>query len=667
MSDTNTKVLLHFNGGNDSVNLDDFGSDKVWTAGGTAKCVTSKKKFGRSSLYLDGDTGYISTPDHADFTLGTSAFSFDFWINFPVLPGTTPQTIFCKYQDSSNRYYLEAYSNLGVQTFRFRSREGATLLNDASFALAPITENVWYHFELTQSGGTFYLFQNGVLVSSVAGALELSDLTGLFEIGRNSTSNYLNAYLDEFRYSYGVARHTSGFTPTSVAYVKPGVDDEYTAFLAHFTGINAATLDTTVDSVGSGLSGNAVLSTAQYKFSPSSAYFAGAKYLNTGTLRRANIFHRTYATIDMWIRFTEFAVNQGLYHENNGQSPMQLWYDQVGGDRNFVLSNFTVATLTEDLNANQWYHLAFVKNGVTLSVYVDGVFKGSADIAGTITPYDTQAEANNSVGIASTYSYNPTLYCDEYRISIDIQRWTSDFTPESDAYASTIKAANLDVSAKGLYGTDTLWDNSAPSADATAEFVTQYMYSRSLDPSSLASYSALANYWYERTFDSSALASATFTAGYYIAQPIDAKAIAAFETIYVKFFGITAQMPFPTLSAKTGNNAWTDPFMEIPFPTLEAVMGLSVESSMPFFYISATGSVQGTGNLRYTLKLPTLNASMSYPVTGILNYVMTLPSISATGYADNTATLSYSMKLPLLYAKGFVPRDFSTYVLRYVR
>src|SRR5690606_31101059 len=81
--DSFTKVLLHFNGPDESTVFDDneVATPHTWTAAGDAKLDTTQSQFGGSSLELDGTGDWISASDHVDFTLGAGDWTVDFWFN----------------------------------------------------------------------------------------------------------------------------------------------------------------------------------------------------------------------------------------------------------------------------------------------------------------------------------------------------------------------------------------------------------------------------------------------------------------------------------------------------------------------------------------------------------------------------------------------------------
>jgi hypothetical protein len=83
-NDAFTKILLHMDGTNGSTTFTDTnagGSAHTWTANGNAQISTAQSKFGGASGLFDGTGDYITTPDHADYTLGSGDFTIDLWFN----------------------------------------------------------------------------------------------------------------------------------------------------------------------------------------------------------------------------------------------------------------------------------------------------------------------------------------------------------------------------------------------------------------------------------------------------------------------------------------------------------------------------------------------------------------------------------------------------------
>lgn len=85
-------------------------------------------------------------------------------------------------------------------------------------------------------------------------------------------------------------------------------------------------------------------------------------------------------------------------------------------------------TLTYNLSTNIWYHIAFLRRGNTLYLFING----------TLVKTMSTSRSVSKSGLSIMYSwFNDANYCsgeiDELRIS-NIARWTSDFTPPTKPY-----------------------------------------------------------------------------------------------------------------------------------------------------------------------------------------------------------------------------------------
>ena len=103
----------------------------------------------------------------------------------------------------------------------------------------------------------------------------------------------------------------------------------------------------------------------------------------------------------------------------------------------FILSNGSSAicdiTTTATVPTGSWTHIAVVRNGGAVNVYVNGISSASASIG--------SASVTNSINDAyvigargNTIDFTMNGYVDEYRHSVDIARWTANFTPPSQPY-----------------------------------------------------------------------------------------------------------------------------------------------------------------------------------------------------------------------------------------
>jgi len=181
----------------------------TWQNSNTDRAVvsTTDAKFGNSSLARQTGSG---SPAGGLFTTSLAApvgaFTAEFFIKFTAL------------SPPDNRFFLlgETFQYLELTMTGGNFAMGVAAPPVAS-AIA-VSTGVWYHIAASFDGTTVRLFVNGALAVSIVG----NPVGTPFVIspgcayGRNGDST--NHYLDEFRYTDGIARYTSAFTPPSSAF-----------------------------------------------------------------------------------------------------------------------------------------------------------------------------------------------------------------------------------------------------------------------------------------------------------------------------------------------------------------------------------------------------------------------------------------------------------------
>jgi len=218
-NDAFTKILLHMDGSNGGTTFTDVavgGAAKTWTPT-NATTSTSSPKFGSASLVTSA--GYVTTPDHADFTLGSSDFTVDFWFNSNGTSGvvglagqmnsvgSTASASIAISRTSGGLIFAEVHRPSGISNFL-----STTSVNGTS---------AWNHVALVRSGTTLRLFINGIQEASTSIPDAVNDRSNNWSVGRigdNTSFTASSCKFDEFRLSVGIARWTSNFTPPVAAY-----------------------------------------------------------------------------------------------------------------------------------------------------------------------------------------------------------------------------------------------------------------------------------------------------------------------------------------------------------------------------------------------------------------------------------------------------------------
>ena len=197
---------------------------------GNAKLSTTQKKFGTSSLYLDGTGDTVSVASSEEFGFGTGDWTIECYVRWADVTANGGTSVIWDLRDSgadTEAPYLEI-SNNGTE---LRLRRGASVVvSDLSTSFA---NNIWYHIAISKESSVTKLFVDGTEYASNPDSNDYGSAKGLV-IGDD-----LFGYIDEFRVSTS-SRYNATFTP------KNGIfhGDVTTVFLTHFDGANNATTTT---------------------------------------------------------------------------------------------------------------------------------------------------------------------------------------------------------------------------------------------------------------------------------------------------------------------------------------------------------------------------------------------------------------------------------------
>lgn len=212
--DKYTKVLLHMNGADyGTIFTDETG--KIWTANG-AKTLALQSKFGGTSAFFSGSS-WIDTPAHEDFNVGNGDFTIDFWLRIPSASSVGyifGQSSTVDYD--TNVQFMCYIDNSYLKAHFYKSDGSASTFSGTKLAI-----DTWYHVAFVRNGQYITLYIDGVEKSFLyATGVTYRASAYKFSIGRlgECTYTFLNGWVDEFRFSKGIARWTSNFTPPTKEY-----------------------------------------------------------------------------------------------------------------------------------------------------------------------------------------------------------------------------------------------------------------------------------------------------------------------------------------------------------------------------------------------------------------------------------------------------------------
>jgi hypothetical protein len=192
---------------------------------GDAKTSTADKKFGVSSLLVDGVGDYISATNSAFGTsIGTGDFTFEFFLNNPS-DGGADYVVSWKISGGTEM-------NIRVRSTGFidyRS-DGTNLLTTAN----SFSPGSWRHYALVRNSGVTKIYINGTAdANTYSDTINYGSYSQVLIGYSPYIAEYTNGYIDEFRFSKS-ARYTANFTPTTTEFI----NDANTLLLLHCNGSN---------------------------------------------------------------------------------------------------------------------------------------------------------------------------------------------------------------------------------------------------------------------------------------------------------------------------------------------------------------------------------------------------------------------------------------------
>lgn len=181
-------------------------------------------------------------------------------------------------------------------------------------------------------------------------------------------------------------------------------------------------------------SGNVYITTTKSKFGNKSLYMENPSYLFSEVINSLS-FGTGNFTIDFWVnsnqtgRGTIFALyNGGIYIDILSLQPRMWFSNPTSG---WKVDGEGTGRGTISMISNMWNHVALVRDGEYLTLYVNGMQSVRIKI-GTVAQRDF-GNLQCYLGAWQPINYYYTGYIDELRIT-DKAIWTGEFTPPTKPY-----------------------------------------------------------------------------------------------------------------------------------------------------------------------------------------------------------------------------------------
>jgi hypothetical protein len=446
-----TVLLLHGDGTNGAQNntfLDGSTNNFTITRNGNTTQGTFSpfsNPDGYWSNFFDGTNDRLTIADNAALRPGTSAFTIEAWV-YRAAAGAA-HTIFAKGASTPTGF---AFLVTSSDTLRF------TDTSTDITSTGTVAANTWVHVAAVREGTSsnqLKLYINGVQDGTGTSSTDFTQ-TEEARIGENrGATDDFNGYISNFRYVIGTALYTAGFTPSTspLTTTSQGATSSQVELLTCQSNrfLDNSTNAFTVSPV------NNVRVTPFSPFAPSAAYDpavnGGSGYFDgTGdnllvddnaafTLDSGNF------TIELWVNSLLSGSRQTFIAQspsNGADANTSFFLEKQSNNtvRCGLISGATYYTVTSTslLTLSTWMHVAFVRDGNTIRLFINGVEESTASVTG-ITVNDSTAKVG--IGQFGEFTGAAIPLFNGYLSNVRIVKGTA-ITPPSGGPTSPVTAVS---------------------------------------------------------------------------------------------------------------------------------------------------------------------------------------------------------------------------------
>jgi hypothetical protein len=410
------------------------------TATGTPTQTAFHPYLNYWSVVFDGDVDKLTAAASSSFAFGTGDFTMECFVY--TSDSSAP---------SSYAGIMSVYNGGGATGPIIEIYNGNWAMYNGSghSVFTSVVLNTWHHVAITRESGTQKMWLNGALLGSVSNINDFTANNPCYIGGLDGNNTYpYTGYISNARVVKGTALYTSAFTPPTA----PLTDISGTSLLACTANrfIDTSSNDHTITA-----SGNPVIS-ALNPFGQESEYAAGENKGSTyfdGTndgLSIANDSSTQVAdndfTFECWMYPTSDSDVRVIFGQGSSgvYAPFGIWQSGTGiilgaSSNGSSWDVYSPSTPAGTLNINAWNHVAFIRDGNSFGLFLNGArihnFTSSATL---MTP--TQP---TTLGVRPSSDQDYVGYISDFRLAVN----TADYDPTSTSItAPTSPVGNTNAS-----------------------------------------------------------------------------------------------------------------------------------------------------------------------------------------------------------------------------
>jgi Concanavalin A-like lectin/glucanases superfamily len=378
--------------------------------------VSLNASYYKGSVQFDGLTSYLQAT--VPTAISTSVFTVEFWVYPTSFTNNSFPGMFDIRTTATDASGFALYFQSTNLVLRVGGTNTTTAISGSGLALS-----TWSHVAVVRNAGNLVVYINGVSKITVANSTNFTRT--LWQIGQTFDNYNFQGNIACFRVVIGTAVYTAGFTaPTTrlsaianTQLLLPMTDTyDYirdistngisvinnfvvTSQLDPFAALSTdPSSPPTVREYSTNLG---LVQTSNYydEVTNNSSYLGSLSF--NGTSQYLSLSSTPFQfgtgnfTVEAWIYPTAYTSGAGatsIVHDNWATSPtytVNQWQFGLGnaGQAYFVYTTSTSAYTTiggGTASLNQWSHIAAVRNGTTITVYLNGVSVGSGTNSNTV-------------------------------------------------------------------------------------------------------------------------------------------------------------------------------------------------------------------------------------------------------------------------------------------
>lgn len=332
-------------------------------------------------MVFDGTGDYLTVADNAALEPTTSEFCIEAFFYTPTVAAGTAVIVGKRATSAGFGPILIARSTATIRVSLSSNNSSYDVANSVS--LGTITTNQWYHVAVYRVGNAWYGSLNGTITTlNPSFSSFLADTNDAWVIGADTNGNGFDGNISNVRFVIGSSVYSGASAPIPTAPFTPTSSANTQLLLS---GTNAAVFDNASNLIIETV--NTSISTAQNKYGSGTIAFNGtnayAKLISpfgSADSYGPNVIQtRGDFTIEAWVNPTTTNAQRTIFCINSGNTSYaaaRLDHTASGTLQLLVSINNTSwsinLTSTATLTAGAWTHLAIVRAGPSIIVYLNG-------------------------------------------------------------------------------------------------------------------------------------------------------------------------------------------------------------------------------------------------------------------------------------------------------